>query len=326
MFLLRRTAARAIASTPSSAVFVTPRSFSSLTPTAFRAKKQQWTVSAFQKRFLSEDPHKVATTDAEAKKVEAEEGFAQTAAEAPVEQDLTPAQEEAQAPPTDAENTVGADALKQAAEPRSGRGPPREKPRVARERNMVPNKVVYVGNLYYEVTADQLKRVFSRFGEIENVRLIYDNRGLSRGFGYVEFKDEAAAGAACENLDMQVFEGRNLVVQYHSPKENSRTRTSTGDIVPNPPSKTLFIGNMSFEMSDKDLNDLFRDIRNVMDVRVAIDRRTGQPRGFAHADFIDTASATRAKEVLQEKIIYGRQLRVDFSKSGSNNQRDGERK
>lgn len=74
---------------------------------------------------------------------------------------------------------------------------------------------------------------------------------------------------------------------------------------------------MSFEMSDKDLNDLFRDIRNVMDVRVAIDRRTGQPRGFAHADFIDVASATKARELLQEKVIYGRQLRVDFSKSGN---------
>jgi nucleolin len=130
------------------------------------------------------------------------------------------------------------------------------------------------------------------------------------------------AQAACENLDMQVFEGRNLVVQFHAPKENSRSRGDGGAIVNNPPSKTLFIGNMSFEMSDKDLNDLFREIRNVMDVRVAIDRRTGQPRGFAHADFIDVASATKAKEALSDKTVYGRQLRVDFSKSGTNNQRE----
>ena len=116
---------------------------------------------------------------------------------------------------------------------------------------------------------------------------------------------------------MQVFEGRNLVVQFHRPKPNSKAQGASGDFKANPASKTLFIGNMSFEMSDKDLNDLFRDIRNVMDVRVAIDRRTGQPRGFAHADFIDIASATRAKAVLGEKVIYGRQLRVDFSSSGA---------
>lgn len=72
---------------------------------------------------------------------------------------------------------------------------------------------------------------------------------------------------------------------------------------------------MSFEMSDKDLNDMFRDVKNVLDVRVAIDRRTGRPRGFAHADFVDVASATAAKELLSQKEIYGRKLRVDFSKS-----------
>ena len=68
------------------------------------------------------------------------------------------------------------------------------------------------------------------------------------------------------------------------------------------------------------LADLFREIRDVLDVRVAIDRRSGQPRGFAHADFIDVESAQRAKEHLEKKVIYGRQLRVDFSSSSSMNQ------
>jgi nucleolin len=86
----------------------------------------------------------------------------------------------------------------------------------------------------------------------------------------------------------------------------------------NPPSKTLFIGNLAFEMSDADLNKLFRNIRNVIDVRVAIDRRTGQPRGFAHADFVDIDSAVEGKKKLEEQEpIYGRKLRVDYS-AGAN--------
>lgn len=145
----------------------------------------------------------------------------------------------------------------------------------------------------------------------------------SRRFGYVQFKKIDDAKAAIDSLDMQVFEGRNLVVQFHRPKSNSMTLNASGSYEPNAPTKTLFIGNMSFEMSDKDLNDLFRDIRGVMDVRVAIDRRTGQPRGFAHADFIDVASATKAKDDLKEKVIYGRALRVDFSKSNTNEAREG---
>jgi nucleolin len=106
-----------------------------------------------------------------------------------------------------------------------------------------------------------------------------------------------------------------MSVQYHIPRAPRPVPTYTRE--PKPPSKTLFIGNMSFEMSDKDLNDLFREIRNVLDVRVAIDRRTGQPRGFAHADFVDIASAQAAKEILQDKEIYGRKLRVDWSTSSA---------
>ena len=95
------------------------------------------------------------------------------------------------------------------------------------------------------------------------------------------------------------------------PSANSQDR----DRPLNSPTKTLFIGNMSFEMSDRDLNNLFREIKNVIDVRVAIDRRTGQPRGFAHADFTDVPSAERAMGELSGKVVCGRALRVDFSTS-----------
>ena len=78
---------------------------------------------------------------------------------------------------------------------------------------------------------------------------------------------------------------------------------------------------MSFEMSDKDLNDLFREIKGVVDVRVAIDRRTGQPRGFAHADFQDVESATNALEVLKTKEVYGRRLRIDYSQNSTQTRR-----
>lgn len=113
-------------------------------------------------------------------------------------------------------------------------------------------------------------------------------------------------------FNQQVFAGRRLVVSYSKPKglvEEGEHRPK------NPPSRTLFVGNMAFNMSDRDLNALFSKIRNVIDVRVAIDRRTGQPRGFAHADFTDVESAARAYENLQGKVINGRALRVDYSVS-----------
>lgn len=134
----------------------------------------------------------------------------------------------------------------------------------------------------------------------------------SNSFGYVEFQSVDDAAKAVEAANQQVFQGRRLAVQFHRPRQAINRKGPAGT---NPPSKTLFIGNMSFEMSDKDLSDLFREVRNVIDVRIAIDRRTGQPRGFAHADFIDVNSAMKAMEFLKGKELYGRQLRVDYSVS-----------
>lgn len=79
------------------------------------------------------------------------------------------------------------------------------------------------------------------------------------------------------------------------------------------PTKTLYIGNIPYETSDADLNRLFRGLENVTDVRVAVDRSTGWPRGFAHADFIDEESCTRAAEKIKETRMGERLLRVDYA-------------
>lgn len=142
---------------------------------------------------------------------------------------------------------------------------------------------------------------------------------IAFSFAYIDYSTQEAADDAVKRLNMQLFEGRRVTVQYaarpSSPVDGDNLRRSQPR---NPPSKTLFIGNMSFEMTDRDLSNLFRGIRNVIDVRVAIDRRTGQPRGFAHADFTDVKSAMDAMKLLQEKEIYGRRLRVDYSYSSNN--------
>ena len=129
---------------------------------------------------------------------------------------------------------------------------------------------------------------------------------MGTSFGYVNFREQANADEAREQLHGTNFEGRRIAVNYAI-----KTKAHPSGQV-NPPSKTLFVGNMSYEMSDKDLNDIFREVKNVLDVRVAVDRRTGQPRGFAHADFVDIESATAAAEMLRGKELYGRKLKIDF--------------
>ena len=97
-----------------------------------------------------------------------------------MEENLTPAQREVQAEPTDAAATVGSDAL--AAAERTASQYDRRQGTYRNDTPAGPNPTLYIGNLYYEVTTDQIKRVFSRFGELDSVKIIYDNRGLSRGY------------------------------------------------------------------------------------------------------------------------------------------------
>jgi len=317
-FLLRRTAVRAISATPSKAFLTQPRSIASIAPAALRLRQYNKPLNLFQRRFNSDDAAKTGAveTDAVETPVAETENSAKAASDASIENSSEELVEDAQrqAQP-ESSSSVSAD---DSTFPTTQDFENTEKSGPRNPRPVFPEHRLYVGNLFYEVKEPQLQRVFSRFGEISRLQLIYDNRGYSRGFAYIDFKNADDAQAAVDNLNMQVFEGRNLIVQFHREKGSRKVDSR---FQPHPPSDTLFIGNLSYDMSDKDINDLFRDIRNVVDVRVAVDRRTGQPRGFCHAEFIDTASATAGKEILSEKVTYGRKIRVDFSDSISSKQK-----
>lgn len=140
---------------------------------------------------------------------------------------------------------------------------------------------------------------------------------ISSSFAYIDFAETSQATTAIDAMNQQVFEGRRLSVQYAYPRSveqvsraRSKLRDQSGST---PPSRCLYIGNMSFDLTDQDLSKLFSGIKNVLDVRVAIDRRTGQPRGFAHADFTDIESAEAAYHKLNGKEVFGRTLRCDYS-------------
>ncbi len=83
----------------------------------------------------------------------------------------------------------------------------------------------------------------------------------------------------------------------------------------NPPSMTLYIGNIPYETTDAELNKIFGRLDNITDIRIAVDRTTGWPRGFAHCEFSTVEAAQNAHKVLSETIIGKRQLVVDYSSS-----------
>jgi RNA recognition motif-containing protein len=78
---------------------------------------------------------------------------------------------------------------------------------------------IYVGNLSYEVTEEDLKQAFETFGEVDTVKIIKDNyTGRSKGFGFVEMADKAKAQSAIEGLNGKDLKGRNLNVNEARPR------------------------------------------------------------------------------------------------------------
>jgi len=78
---------------------------------------------------------------------------------------------------------------------------------------------LYVGNLSYSVTDNQLKELFSNYGEVKEVKVIE-----SRGFGFVEMSNSSEAEKAQEALDGSEFEGRTLKVNEARPRESRPQR------------------------------------------------------------------------------------------------------
>lgn len=82
---------------------------------------------------------------------------------------------------------------------------------------------LYIGNLPYTVTEEQLTETFSEYGDVESVNLIVDKfSNQSKGFGFIEMPNNASADAAIKALNESQLGGRRIKVNQAKPKSNSR--------------------------------------------------------------------------------------------------------
>jgi RNA recognition motif-containing protein len=82
---------------------------------------------------------------------------------------------------------------------------------------------IYVGNLSYEVTEEDLKEAFEVFGEVETVKVLKDHdTGRSKGFGFVEMSNNADAQSAIEALNGKKLKGREANVNTARPRTENR--------------------------------------------------------------------------------------------------------
>ena len=84
---------------------------------------------------------------------------------------------------------------------------------------------IYVGNLSYQSGEDDLRELFAQYGEVQKVSIIKDrDSGRSKGFGFVEMADTAAARKAIDALNDQELKGRKLRINEARPREERPSR------------------------------------------------------------------------------------------------------
>ena len=88
---------------------------------------------------------------------------------------------------------------------------------------------IYVGNLSFDTTEEQLRQAFEGYGEVSSVNVIKDKyTGEPRGFGFVEMSGQDAATAAIGGLNGQELNGRTLNVSEARPRSDKGDRSDRG--------------------------------------------------------------------------------------------------
>lgn len=183
--------------------------------------------------------------------------------------------------------------------------PKEEIEKTRRDRNYTPDgkKKLYVGNLSFDATQDDIKDYFEEFGQVSDLYVPMRD-GQSRGFCFVTMDTENANKAMAE-LDGANFLGRTLTVNEPLKK---------GDSLPPRRSRQtqfkLYVGNLSFYTTRETLQGVFEEFGEVYDCYLPTDPNTDQPRGFGFIT-MDKDNGEAAIAELDGLELEGRFIRVN---------------
>ncbi|KAI3976418.1 hypothetical protein MKX01_008276 [Papaver californicum] len=173
------------------------------------------------------------------------------------------------------------------------------------------SRKLFVGNLSFSLEQEDLEEFFKDAGEIVNVHFATHGDGRFKGNAIVEFATEESVQKALERNGQDLM-GRlvNLAlpgksggtgsgwksdVDAESPKTNSKPETRTTPQVQNTGSKKLFVGNLSFSLEQKDLEEFFKDAGEIVKVHFPT-LKDGRFKGHATVTFATEEAVQKAVE------------------------------
>ncbi|XP_031571571.1 squamous cell carcinoma antigen recognized by T-cells 3-like [Actinia tenebrosa] len=175
------------------------------------------------------------------------------------------------------------------------------------ERSSDPNKI-FVSNLLFSITEEKLKNKFKELGEVQDVRIVKNKAGKSKGYAYVEFKDESPVPAALA-LDRTNMDGRPMFI---SPCVDKTKTPTSFKFATSLDKNTLFVSNLPFEIKESEVEQAFNKHGKVKQVRL-VTTRAGKPKGYGYVEYEDENSASKAIMVMDGFILNDRTISVALS-------------
>ena len=168
---------------------------------------------------------------------------------------------------------------------------------------------VFVSNLDYQTTKDEIQNVLSSSGEIEEVRLVTNPNGKSKGFAYVKFQNAEAAKNAI-GRDREPIKGRPMYISECKPDKSSRSNhfRYKNDLEEH----KLFVKGLPQTITKEALGKLFSPYGNLKDVRL-VTFRNGHAKGHAYVEYENAADAKKAVMKLDNYDYEGHILFVAIS-------------
>ncbi|CAH8392756.1 unnamed protein product [Eruca vesicaria subsp. sativa] len=169
-------------------------------------------------------------------------------------------------------------------------------------------KTLWVGDLLHWMDEGYLHTCFSHTGQVSSLKLIRNKLTCqSEGYGFVEFHSRAAAEEV-----LQTFSG-SIMPNSEQPFRLNWASFSTGEkrAVENGPELSIFVGDLSPDVTDTMLQELFVErYPSVKSAKVVIDSNTGRSKGYGFVRFGDESERSRALTEMNGALCSNRQMRV----------------
>ncbi|CAG88803.1 DEHA2F02860p [Debaryomyces hansenii CBS767] len=190
---------------------------------------------------------------------------------------------------------------------------------------------VWIGNLSFDTTKEDITRFIMgktnaydadsndglvKIEQSDFIRInIPKKENKIKGFAYVDLPSAKHVDTVI-SLSESHLNGRNLLIKNANSFEG-RPQKDTNPLSKNPPSRILFVGNLSFDTTQDLLREHFRHCGDIVKIRMATFEDTGKCKGFAFIDFRDESGPTTALKSKLAKSLINRPLRLEYGEDRS---------